>query len=302
MGWGVVTEGRFSARLLPFMELRRTVELQWKGDNDIDLLAVQYSASCNSEGLAAGNWSDALSPIHPQTVNGHGLVRVELCFPVSAAFIRRVEDWRQGRTVEIRLDVWLRPVWRPIRTTTVSVNVGGTATPQVLSLHAKTETDSCHFGLTIGRDEWVALLPLLGFDAVETFEVAVTSMKRHERFQKALQVLGEAQAAFRQGQWSTVVTDARRALEAAAATTGEDGKKRFDALVDWLLPGEENEAKRRVLSDLMEALRDLRNESAHVRDLRAQIEREDAELALTVATSIFRFIGEAVRRTQARAG
>jgi hypothetical protein len=302
MGWDVDTEGRFSARLLPFMELRRGVELGWKGDDDIDLLAVQYIASCNNDGLAAGNWSDALAPVYPQTVPGHGRVRVELCFPVSAAFIRRVEDWRQGRTVEIRLEVWLRPVWRPIRTMTVPVNGGGAAGQQVLSLHATSEMESCHFGLSIGRDEWVALLPQLGFDAVETFEVAVTSMKRHERFQKALQLLGEAQAAFRLGQWSTVVTDARRALEAAAATTGEDGKKRFDALVDWLLPGEENEAKRGVLSALMEALRDLRNESAHVRDLRAQIEREDAELALTVAISIFRFIGEAVRRTQARAG
>lgn len=296
MGWDVDTEGRFSARFLPFMELRRSVELRWKGDNDIDLLAVQYSASCNNDGLAAGNWSDALSPVHPRTVEGHGQVRVELCFPVSAAFIRRVEDWRQGRAFEIRLDVWLRPVWRPIRTTTVSVNVGGAATPQVLSLHAKTETESCHFGLSIGRDEWVALLPLLGFDGVETFEVAVTSMKRHERFQRALQHLGEAQTAFRQGQWSTVVVDARKALEAAAATAGEDDESRFPALVDELLPGAENTSKRKVLSGMMLALRDLRNVSAHVRDIRVHIQREDAELALTVAISIFRFIGEAVRR------
>lgn len=112
----------------------------------------------------------------------------------------------------------------------------------------------------------------------------------------------EAQNAFRQGQWSTVVTDARRALEAAAGMAAPNGDRRakFEALLAQVLPHDTDEPKRDTLGGLMLALKDLRDHSAHVNDIRFQVEREDAELALTVAISIFRFMGEALARAGRR--
>ncbi len=42
----------------------------------------------------------------------------------------------------------------------------------------------------------------------------------------------------------------------------------------------------------MFALKDLRDQAVHAHNLSCQIEREDAELALTVAIGVFRYLGE----------
>jgi hypothetical protein len=164
------------------------------------------------------------------------------------------------------------------------------------------EVEQVYATVNVDRDHWISILGAIGWDEFSIFEVPVLSLKRHEQLQKGLGILAEAQTAFRQGQWSTVVTDARRALEAAAGVAAPNGdrKAKFEALLTQVLPQEMDKPKRETLEGLMLALKDLRDHSAHVNDIRFQVEREDAELALTVAISIFRFMGEALARAARR--
>jgi len=149
--------------------------------------------------------------------------------------------------------------------------------------------------VSIQRDQWLNLLTALQWDEFRVFEVAVRSMNRVHGFQKALGHLQAAQVAFRQGQWSVTVTEARKACEAAGlevqADAASDPRGAFEKLVTDVLPAEPDEAKRKALNHLMMGLAQLRHPGAHGH-FQTQIGRAEAELALTVAVSLFRYIGE----------
>jgi len=100
------------------------------------------------------------------------------------------------------------------------------------------------------------------------------------------------------------VTECRKACEAAAGYAAREAgqesperetRKAFEALALKVFSEETEKAKRETLSGLMMALGHLRNAGgAHAWRFEAQILREDAEVALTVAMAIFRYMGEAV--------
>ncbi|WP_157061392.1 hypothetical protein [Anaeromyxobacter dehalogenans] len=233
-----------------------------------------------------------------------------LMLPFSRALVQRIEDWRQGRGGPLRLEIRGDIVFRRLKKLALPAGdkkaAPGGQMPwqpeQHLVVASPLEQEQVHLTVNVDRDHWISILRAIGWDEFSVFEVPVLGLKRHEQLQKGLAILTEAQNAFRQGQWSTVVTDARRALEAAAGAATADGDRRakFEALLAQVLPLDTDEPKRDTLEGLMLALKDLRDHSAHVNDIRFQVEREDAELALTVAISIFRFMGEALARAGRR--
>jgi hypothetical protein len=149
--------------------------------------------------------------------------------------------------------------------------------------------------IAIQRDQWLNLLTALQWDEFQVFEVAVRSMIRVEGFVKALGHLQAAQVAFRQGQWSVTVTEARKACEAAAlevqADAAADPGPAFEKLMTHVLPAAADKPKRKALNHFMMGLAQLRHPGAHG-NVETQIDRAEAELALTVAVSLFRYIGE----------
>ena len=95
------------------------------------------------------------------------------------------------------------------------------------------------------------------------------------------------------------VMEARKACEAAAleahAEAATEPAAAFKKLAEDILPAESDEPKRRALNQFMTGLRELRNPVAHGHS-ETQINRAEAELALTVAVSLFRYIGEVSAR------
>ncbi|MCB0541726.1 MAG: hypothetical protein KDE33_29760, partial [Bacteroidetes bacterium] len=89
---------------------------------------------------------------------------------------------------------------------------------------------------------------------------------------------------------------ARRAVEMAAeALCGdiENISKRYEAFLQQIFPHEYDGPRRDMISFFMRGLGKIRNPSAHG-TIRFQIHQEDAEIALTVVSSIFRYISEAL--------
>lgn len=91
------------------------------------------------------------------------------------------------------------------------------------------------------------------------------------------------------------MTEARKACEAAAlevqADATADPGPAFEKLMTHVLPADADKSKRKALHHFMTGLAQLRHPGAHGH-FETQIERAEAELALTVAMSLFRYIGE----------
>jgi HEPN domain-containing protein len=249
-------------------------------------MAVTYSASVPD--LQGCLWPPALAPAAPSLLQQGEQHYGEFVLPIGTSFIRAVEDWRKGQPHGFRIDVRAVVTWIG--------QVQGQGGPPM-----REEQNCC---INIARDSWLGLLAALGWDEFETFEIPVQAPKRHETLRQGLEHLHAAQAAYRLGHWPTVVTDARKAIEAAASATSDesDRKAKMEALVKSVVQGDANQAKRDTLSSLMLALRQLRDEAAHGGNLGCQIQREDAELALTVAVSIFRYLGESLAALEGRRG
>jgi hypothetical protein len=308
MGWEAEQNGAISGSHLPMRALHQSVTLHWKEDQEVEAHTFKYTATLPD--IPGIMWPELTTHLGPASVREHGDVYTRLLLPFDRALAHRIEDWRQGRSAAVRIEIRGNVVFRRINKFAVPDGPKKEPSPgQVtwqpqrhLLMSSALEQDQVYTTVNIDRDHWISILAAIGWDEFSVFEVPVLSLKRHEQLQKGLALLAEAQSAFRQGQWSTVVTDARRALEAAAGIAAPNGDRRakFEALLAQVLPADRDEPKRDTLGGLMLALKDLRDHSAHVIDVRFQVEREDAELALTVAISIFRFMGEALARAARR--
>ncbi len=309
MSWDAEQSGSISGTLLPMMALQHSVTLHWKEDQEVEAHSLRYTASLPD--IPGIIWPELSTHLGPATVRGHGDLYTRLLLPFHRALVQRIEDWRQGRSLAVRMEIRCNVTFRRTKTFVVPDGPKKDVSPsgqipwpkeRHLLMPSALEQEQVYVTVNIDRDHWISILTAIGWDEFSVFEVPVLALKRHEQLQKGLAILGEAQTAFRQGQWSTVVTDARRALEAAAGVAAPNGdrKAKFDALLAQVLPQDVDEPRRETLEGLMLALKDLRDHTAHVNDIRFQVEREDAELALTVAISIFRFMGEALARAARR--
>lgn len=308
MSWDAEQSGSMCGTHVPMMALQQSITLHWKEDDEVEAHSFRYTASiADIPGMV---WPELSIHLGPVNVRSHGDVYTRLMLPFHRTLVQRIEDWRQGRSGAVRIEIRGNVIFKRIKKLVVpdgsKKEVPANQVPwqpeRHLVLASPLEQEQVYLTVNIDRDHWISILAAIGWDEFSVFEVPVLSLKRHEQLQKGLGILAEAQNAFRQGQWSTVVTDARRALEAAAgmATPNGDRKAKFEALLAQVLPADTDEPKRDTLKGLMLALKDLRDHSAHVNDIRFQVEREDAELALTVAISIFRFMGEALARAARR--
>jgi hypothetical protein len=308
MGWTAAQNGLVSGTRLPIMALHQSMILHWKEDEEVEAHSVRYTATLPD--IPGIMWPELSTDLGPTSVRTRGEVYCGLLLPFNRPLLQQVEDWRQGRSIPVRIEIRGSVIFRRIKKLTVpegprkDTPSGQAPWPQErqLLMPSPLEQEQVYLTVSIDRDRWLSILSTVGWDEFSVFEVPVLGLKRHERLHKALTILGEGQTAFRQGQWSTVVTDARRALEAAAGVAAANGdrKAKFEALLSQVLPDAVDTPKRETLAGLMFALKDLRDNSAHVNDIRFQVEREDAELALTVAISIFRFMGEALARAARR--
>jgi hypothetical protein len=75
------------------------------------------------------------------------------------------------------------------------------------------------------------------------------------------------------------------------ADAAKDPRAAFEKLVMHILPSDADKPKREAMSLFMLGLAQLRHPGAHG-SFETQIDRPDAEVAVTVAVSLFRYIGE----------
>ncbi len=299
MDWEVKLNGSVGARPLPVRSLEIPLTLIWKGGGSVEIQAVEWWG--NFQGYPGLDLPPTVAAVVPEQLDGGGPAceaSVSLRCLIAARFIQQLEERRNGGG-PVTLKLWITPHYRALYTyefPSQSPAIGGRPREAILirSLSHPLRKQ-VQFDVVLQRDQWLDLLRALQWDEFQVFEVAIRAMNRVEGFQKALGHLEAAQVAFRQGQWSATVTEARKACEAAAlevqADAATDPATAFEKLMTNVLPGEANKPKRKALSLLMMGLRELRHPAAHGHS-ETQVERPEAELALTVAVSLFRYIGE----------
>ena len=147
---------------------------------------------------------------------------------------------------------------------------------------------------TVQRDEWLEVLKTIGWQEYEVFEIPTAPLYRVERFTGALDLLDQAVKAFWAGEDDTCAVRARRALEAAATV---NTKQAYEQLWCAVLPDAVDTPKRDALDQFARGIGALRHQAAHGGNLHFQLRRSDAQLALTVAIALFRYLGEELART-----
>jgi len=294
MDWEVKLNGSVGARSLPIRSLEIPVTLVWKGQGDAEIQAVEWWGSFYP-GL---DLPPAVVPVGPEwlTRPASDEATVLLRSSIDARFVQLLEERRNGGgpvTLDLCINVRYRLLYMH-ELPSHSARATDESPPFIRSfshpLKKQVQTK-----IVIQRDQWLGILRALQWDEFQVFEVAVSAMSRLEGFVKALGHLDAAQIAFRQGQWSVTVTEVRRACEAAAREVHSDAAAEptaaFEKLMEHVLPAEQDKPKRKALNHFMLGLAQLRHPAAHGHS-DTQIERAEAELALSVAVSLFRYIGE----------
>jgi len=267
------------------------MRVQYTGE-PIELTAVAFSIRLDQ--ATAQVWPERFQLIQPITSRYTPWEQyLALRVPLDARTVSFIERIRQG-SGPLQFAVSVTFFYHRLVPTSDSTQ---SSPPYVLGL---SETAQAQATCTVQRDEWLEVLKTIGWQEYEVFEIPTAPLRRVERFTRALDLLEQAVAAFRAGEYDGCVVHARRALEAAAATTGEgDTGQGFAQLWRDVLPGGVDEPKRQALNRFAVGIRELRNPAAHGGNLHFQLRRSDAQLALTVTIALFRYLGEELERTSA---
>ncbi len=152
--------------------------------------------------------------------------------------------------------------------------------------------------IQLNRDRWLEILRSIGWENFEIFEVPTAGLRQIEPLAKGLEILRQAEAAYHRHEWRDVVQKSRLSCVTAAAEAapGSGTPEGYAALFKKAFPDEVDGAKRKLLDQLSRSLADFRAEAEHPTGLGMQYDRRDAEMALTVALSIFRYLGDALAK------
>lgn len=299
MSWKLDHQSALAGASIPHFILFQQVGFEWREDEEIEIYSAEYWARMPD--MSSISWTGSRLAIGPKILRRGTSATFYVTLPISSQFLRRVEDWRAGRGIDVRIDVTINLHFRPVRYAQLGLGAG--QSPVIVRDLLEPQSDQVQVSLCANRDQWIGILKAIGWSDYLSFEVPVLALKRHEKLAKGLERIDKAQKALLDGHWDACVMECRKAIEASASTVSGDSdrKKKFEALVQEVLPKPHDKAKAATLSGLMVSLKELRDEAAHGGNLSAQVEREDAELALTVALAVFRYIGEALARQEQRA-
>jgi hypothetical protein len=292
--WLVRETAAIAGRRFPSRSLLIQLGLRWQDEESIEVSSAELWVTIENLKLELLPWQ--VVPLRPEVVHQGREVSLTVQVPIGGNGIRMIEESRVGET-ELRLKVSGRVHHRVVNEQTIN-----SATPdrspgyEGIRVRGLAGPLSQQFSQTIRlpRDEWHRVLKELAWDQFLIFEVPVLQLKRPEEFVRALELLAQAQDAHRNGAWDRTVTEARRAIEAAAhvvSDADEDRKRAFLTLNRELFPNDRDKPKRDMLDHLMLGLAAIRHVGAHG-FFDTQIRREDAEVALTVAISVMRYMGE----------
>ena len=200
---------------------------------------------------------------------------------------------------KVALDVWIQVRFRRVRMVPIpalqsqgSRHIRDLEQPQSEGVNVKFEAT---------QEQWLTVLKNIGWGEFTVFEVPVRFHRQPPGMETAFSNLNKAHEQFRLGYWDATVIECRRACEAAARSVCPEGdaRKAFAVLLQYLFPDSHDEKKREALDKMLLSLSQLRHEAAHGGgNPFMQIHRGDAELNLTVTTSIFRYIGEVLARRE----
>src|SRR5438132_9426494 len=259
MDWEVKQNGSVGARPLPLRSLEVPLTLVWKGSGSVEVESVEWWG--NFPGYPGLDMPPTVVAVVPEQLDGGSPssgAYVLLRSFIDARFIQQLEERRNGGG-PVTMTLWITVHYRALSTyefPNQSPSTGGKLRDPVLvrSLSHPLRKQ-VQFDIVLQRDQWLHLLTALQWDEFQVFEVAVRAMNRIEGFQKALGHLQAAQVAFRQGQWSVTVTEARRACEAATvevqADAASDSPAAFEKLVMHILPAEADTPKREAMKHSM---------------------------------------------------
>jgi HEPN domain-containing protein len=296
--------GHAMGRSEPAPMLTLYVYLTNKSGQTFDLLGANFWFSNHGSNGALGlTTTEAPATCRPDRVHPNNDFQINLNVPVTHAVLRTLEDRRKGEspgTSEIVLNIYLQPITRyPIG------KPGYDGKPEEVGIPGAPECVQLHPRWTSTRDEWVSALKGLGYDELEIFELPVRRLREHPEHAKAVAALRRAQEQFRTGSWNECVLNSRLAVETLGHVSAPEEAKgdgpNLHLLLDRITPsGEDGEPRRKALDKLFLALRELRHPAAHAHLPGRDMERAEAELALSTALTVFRYVGERWSRPEAK--
>lgn len=219
---------------------------------------------------------------------------LRLPLPFDPHLIREIERAHPGHT-DLIFTATFNIKWREVSSFHVQSHGQPEKSHTVRSL-SETQNQQRSLTIVLNRDRWIEILRAIGWENFEIFEVPTQGLQSVPSLQKGLELIRQAETAFHRHEWPDVVGKVRRACVTSAAelAPNRDAATGFKLLFEKALPDEEDEPKRTMLQELTKSLTHLRAEVEHPKGM--QLGRRDAELALTVAISIFRYLGSALAR------
>ncbi len=287
--WRILENGK-PGLIVSGRSLVLSLGFEWSGREAVETAAVEMWIDCMG---ISSFWPVQRHILGPQELAspGHGPVYQQFPVATDARRIAEIEDKRRGGgpvTFEVHCNVY----YRNVQTFPLA---GSSSGPVSIRALGPPLVQSVGLQIVAERDPWLRILAGLNWGETEIFELPAAPFRGHDRLRAALEHLRACEDAMRLGQWPSAATEARKAVEVAAATNGTmDAAARrqaFESLVSDIFPEEAEAARRDTARNLMMALVPLRNEGGAHGSTRFQIERFDAETSFRVATALFRYMG-----------
>lgn len=274
----------------PVPMLSFQVELRNASDKVFDVIGASFWLSRDKRLHLQTPEAPALC--RPDRVYPGRVVYLTLQIPMSMATLRAIEDTRSGQppgTIEIPLNLRYQRVRR------VALP-GPDGRPSEVEIPEGPSGEQIHLRTDINREHWLQALAAMGYEEFEVIELPVRRLRQHPPHAEAVGLLRRAQEQFRVGSWNECILNSRLAVEKLGHASSPEALKEkgpnFNHLWETIAPGEDGAPRRAALDRLSLALRDLRHPAAHVHLPGRDMERAEAELALSVALTVFRYVGE----------
>jgi hypothetical protein len=281
--------------------LRISLQLEWTDDTYCRADSLQLSISINDEKF----WPIVYVPLGGIEMAGRGSTYALVPVPLSPAIIERIEARRaadpQG-SLSVKLEGRIH--FQQVQTFTVQQSDSSAYPTREVSVPSTPKSETFVAISGCARDHWLGLLDQLGWNEFAIFEIPLARINQQPDLVEGMKRLQAAHKAFRMENWPSAVTECRTACEAAASLIAkQEGienpekkrKEAYEALAKRIFPYDHQKPKYETLSNLMVSLSHLRDAGgAHGWNFGTQIQRHDAEVALAVATAVFRYMGAAL--------
>lgn len=280
-----------SASAPPYRALSLKCNVHNRINKEVTILEAWVTVKTGaSKTLADGfHFEQHHAPSHRATIQSGGQGPGTILVPLTADSLSSLEKERNGRDLELNIysHVLIAPIEAIELTTGEPIYILGA--PRETLFSARGYSPVPH---KIPQSEWIKLLSSMKWSEIELFELPMETFRSDPGFQRAVELLREAQNRFFRGDWPGTLQNCRQAFEAAAGDVGQSDNKKdnFQKLSNRLGGSRKSEK----LNTLISSLSGFAHLGRHEDVPKIDITREDALMVLRCTLSIFSLLGGGV--------